>query len=501
MPEKSTEQPNIQPKPPVVVVLGHVDHGKSSLLEAIRDDFVITAKEAGGITQHIGAYQVEHRARKITFIDTPGHEAFSAMRQRGAKTADIAVLVVDASEGVKPQTKEAIKFVKKAGVPMLVALNKIDKPGVQPDRVKQQLAQEEVMVEGYGGKAPCVLVSAKTKQGIDELLETILLLAEIEELKADLLMPAQGLVVESALHPQKGPVAVLVLENGVLRQGQIIAAPPALGKVKGLTDFQGKTIEKAMPSQPVTVLGFESPPGVGERFEVYPNREQAEKALSKAAKEMRASSVIDVEQGKKVLNIVLKTDVLGSQEAIENILKNLPQEKVVLRILKTEVGDINVSDINLAESGQARIFGFRVKISQKAKIFAKQTKVSFFIFEIIYELVQGVRKAMFGALSPVVKRVDIGKFKITHLFKQNKKEQIVGGKVMDGEITQNIRAEVLRDEQVIGKGRIKGLQQEKKNIGKVAKGKTAGIQFEGDVQLEENDILQIFSEQKEKGTL
>jgi translation initiation factor IF-2 len=489
---------NLITKPPVVVVLGHVDHGKTAILDYIRKTNVVE-KEAGGITQHIGAYEVEVKGKKITFIDTPGHEAFSAMRRRGAKVADIAILVVDATEGVKAQTKEAIDFVRKAGIPMIVAINKIDKPGAQPEIVKNQLAENEVLVESLGGKIPSCNVSAKTGEGIDELLETILLVAEMEELKADISKAAEGTVIESYLDEKKGPIATLILSQGILKKGDILATSFTWGKVKNLTDFQGKPLEKALPSQPVSVLGFEEPPGVGEKFKVCQTQEEALGTIQK--EERKIPEVILVEPGKKVLNIILKTDVLGSREAITGALKNLPQEKVILRVLKTEVGNINVGDIKLAESGKAVIFGFRVKIDGNAKTYAQQKKISWKIFEVIYELVQEVRREMEKVLEPEVQRIDLGKVKVLALFKKDKEGQIIGGKVIEGEVEKGGLVEVLRGEEIVGKGKIKNLQQEKKDVPKVGKGKECGILFQGEAKIEEGDILAVFREERRKGEL
>jgi translation initiation factor IF-2 len=489
---------NLITKPPVVVVLGHVDHGKTAILDYIRKTNV-AEKEAGGITQHIGAYEVEVKGKKITFIDTPGHEAFSAMRRRGAKVADIAILVVDATEGVKAQTKEAIDFVRKAGIPMIVAINKIDKPGAQPEIVKNQLAENEVLVESLGGEIPSCNVSAKTGEGIDELLGTILLVAEMEELKADISKAAEGTVIESYLDEKKGPIATLILSQGILKKGDILATSFTWGKVKNLTDFQGKPLEKALPSQPVSVLGFEEPPGVGEKFKVCQTQEEALGTIQK--EERKIPEVILVEPGKKVLNIILKTDVLGSGEAITGALKNLPQEKVILRVLKTEVGNINVGDIKLAESGKAVIFGFRVKIDGNAKTYAQQKKISWKIFEVIYELVQEVRREMEKVLEPEVQRIDLGKVKVLALFKKDKEGQIIGGKVIEGEVEKGGLVEVLRGEEIVGKGKIKNLQQEKKDVPKVGKGKECGILFQGEAKIEEGDILAVFREERRKGEL
>ncbi|RLC40364.1 MAG: translation initiation factor IF-2 [Candidatus Nealsonbacteria bacterium] len=492
------EEKNLIAKPPVVVVLGHVDHGKTTILDYIRKTNV-AEKESGGITQHIGAYEIEHKGKKITFIDTPGHEAFSTMRSRGAKVADIAILVVDATDGVKAQTKEAINFIKKAGIPMVVAINKIDKPGAQPEIVKSQLAQKDVLVESLGGKIPSQNVSAKTGEGIEELLETILLVAEMEQLKADLSKEAEGTVIESCLDPKKGPIATLLLTQGILKKGDILATPSAFGRVKSLTDFQGNPVDQTLPSQPVSVLGFETPPGVGEKFKVYKNQEEALRAIRK--EEKKAPEVISIEPGKKVLNIILKTDVLGTGEAIVGALKNLPQEKVALRILKAEVGNINIGDIKLAESGKGIVFGFRVDIEETARVYAQQKKIRWKVFEVIYELVQEVRREMERVLEPEIKRIELGKVKVLALFKKSKEGQVVGGKVFEGEIEKGGLVEVLREEEVIGKGKIKNLQQEKKDVQKVGKGKECGILFQGEGEIEEGDVLVVFREERRKGEL
>ncbi|PIU14230.1 translation initiation factor IF-2 [bacterium (Candidatus Gribaldobacteria) CG08_land_8_20_14_0_20_39_15] len=496
----SEEKNNIIGRQPVVVIMGHVDHGKSSLLEAIREGFVICAKESGGITQHIGAYEAEFNNKKITFIDTPGHEAFSAMRERGANVADIAILVVDSAEGPKPQTKEALNFIRKAAIPFIVAFSKIDKPEADPEKVKRDLAQENVLVESYGGKVLSCEVSAKTKQGIKELLETILLVAEMEELKPDLTAPVQGVVIESAMDSQKGPLATLLVTKGILQEGNIVATNRALGNLRNLADFQGKPLKAAGPGEPVLVLGFEEPPAVGEIFQVFANRAAAQEQI-KGPRECLKQLRIESSNCVKILNIILKTDVLGSCEAIIGILKNIPHDKVVLRFLKTEVGDINASDVLLAEQTSAKIFGFRVKIDEKTNVLARQREVKIKIFDIIYELSQEARKAMTAVLSPETKRKDLAKFKTMIIFKQDKDEQIIGGRVLDGELVRNVKAEIIRDEAVIGIGRIRGLQKDKKDIGKAEKGQEVGILFQSEFPAQENDILVAFSEEKEKATL
>src|SRR3989344_1931176 len=349
--EKSVE--HVFKRPPVVVVLGHVDHGKSSLLEAIKD-FKITSKESGGITQHIGAYEVDHHGKKITFIDTPGHEAFSAMRVRGASVADVALLVVDAAQSVQPQTKEAILSIKKAEIPMIVVLNKIDLPTADPEKIKRELSKIDIFVESMGGQVPSVNVSAKEKKGINELLEMILLVADLQDLTADVEAPAEGLVIESYMDSLKGPVVTVIVEKGILKQKNIIATDLALAKVKSLEDFQGKAIVQAYPSQPAVVLGFQTVPGVGEKFKMYATIPQAEEKIKLGEQKREISTtVLDIPADKKVLHLILKGDVFGSLEAIEGMLKGLPQDQVMLRILNSEVGEINESDAKLAEMSKA----------------------------------------------------------------------------------------------------------------------------------------------------
>ncbi len=494
------KQENIVARPPVVVVVGHIDHGKSSLLEAIREDFKITSKESGGITQHVGAYEADFKGRKITFIDTPGHEAFSGIRQRGAKVADIAILVVDAVECVKTQTKEALKFVQEAGIPLVVAINKIDRSEALPEKVKKELSEIGVMVESWGGKTPSVNVSAKTKQGIEELLETILLVAEMEDLKTDLGQPSSGIVIESLMDNQKGPVVTLLVMEGILKEGDILATSSALGKVKCLSDFQGKRISQVMPSHPASVLGFDKPAKVGDCFKVYSTMEKAQEEIGKTI-QGRGFKGVQILEGQKVFNIVLKADMLGSLEALEGVLANLPQEKAVLQIIKSEVGDINVADVKVAESAIGRVFGFRVKIEESAKNFAEQRKVRVKTFDIIYDLVQAVRMDMTNILDTEIKRADLGKFKVTVIFKQSKDEQIIGGKVLEGEISGDSLAEIFRNEEKIGQGKIKTVQQEKKNVSKVAKGRECAMLLRTEVKVEENDVLAVYREERQKGTL
>lgn len=487
---------NLIPRPPVVVILGHIDHGKTSLLLAIRKLNVPPGKPGGVITQHIGAYQIEKEGKKITFIDTPGHEAFSAMRSRGARVADIAILVVAGDEGVQAQTKEAISHIKKAGISMVVAINKIDKSEANPEKVKRELAQQGIIVETMGGKVPSVEVSAKTGKGIQDLLELILLVAEMEELKGDISKKAEGVVIESYLDAHRGPTATLLLKDGVLKVGEIFGTPSTFGKTKILEDFQGKPLKIAYPSMPVVVLGFGQVPRVGEKFNFFPDLETAKKSIEK--KPEIPSEVLFFEPGKKILNLVLKTDVLGSIEAISDILKNLSQEKVHLRVLKAEVGDINESDIKLAKLAKAKILGFRVKISPAIKNLVSREKVKIIKFDIIYDLVENLRKEMEKILKPEVIRIDLGKVKTLVIFWTEKNRQIVGGKVIEGEVKKGTSIEVFRGNEKVGQGKLISLQKNKKDVEKAIKGEECGILYEGDAKIQEGDILVIYTKEKKK---
>jgi len=480
-----------------VVVLGHIDHGKTTLLDYIRKTKV-AEKEAGGITQHIGAYEIKIDNKKITFIDTPGHEAFSAMRARGAKVADIAILIIDATEGVKAQTKEAISQIKKAKIPFIVALNKIDKPNADPPKVKRELVKEGVTVEDLGGNVPAINISAKTGQGVNELLELILLLAEMEELKTDLSQGAQGVIIESYLDHFRGPTATLILNQGILKKGEILATFSTLGKVRILENFQGQPISEAFPSQPVVVVGFEEVPKVGEEFRVFPSLEEAKKFLEKK-EEKPERGVLEIEPDQKVLNIILKGDVFGSIEAIEEILKNLSQEKVIVRVLKSEVGAINESDVKLAKSGKAIILGFRVKVNPVAKNLAEREKVKILIFEVIYDLVEGTRKLIERMIEPEIVRVDLAKVKVLVHFWAGKNRQIVGGRVIEGEVKKGAKIEVFRDDELLDQGKMVNLQIEKKDVERAKKGDECGILYEGgNVKIEPGDILVIYQEEKRK---
>ena len=482
-------------RPPIVVVLGHVDHGKSSLLEAIREEFKITSKESGGITQHIGAYVAEYQGKSITFLDTPGHEAFSAMRSRGAKSADLAVLVVAADEGVKLQTKEAIEQIKKAELPMVVAINKIDMPEIK------ESAQYNVYVESFGGKVPFAEVSALQKQGIPELLEIILLVAELEDLSVDPAKPAEGIIIESFLDAKRGPTATLLVRDGTLQKGDIIGSKTALGKARILEDFQGNSIESASPATPAMVIGFDVAPELGEKFQVFQTEEQAKANLSQEPKKGRVSQALASDPGSATLDIVLKTDVLGSLEALEHMLLSLPQEKVVLRFVQSGIGEIGESDVKIAQSTNAIVLGFRTKASPAVTVLADREGVPIETFEVVYELVQRVRVLMEKSLDPEMVRKDIGTLRVLQVFLTDKNRQIIGGKVAQGEVRKGTSIEIVRNEEVVGKGKLVNLQKAKQDATVVSKGEECGMLFEGTERIVQGDTLQFFTQESQKRTL
>ncbi len=492
-PPAGGEKEKTETRPPIVVVLGHVDHGKSSLLEAIRADFRITSKESGGITQHIGAYQADFQGKKLTFIDTPGHELFSHMRSRGAKVADIAILVVAADESVKPQTVEAIGQIKKAGIPFVVAINKIDKPEANPERVKQELAQHEVMLESYGGNVPSVETSATTKQGIKELLEMILLVAEMEDLKVSEDQIGKGVIVESLMDARRGPSATILVREGSVKTGDIIGTRSAGGKIRILEDFQGNAIRVASPSTPAVVIGFLNTPRVGDQFLVFEDEESLKIYMAEEKPKARAN-VVTLDPEAKVVNIIVKTDVTGSQEALEEVLRNLPQEQVALRVVDLGVGEVGEADVKLAKSSKAHIFSFRTKVSNSALDMAEKAEVSIQKFDIIYELIQAVR----GLLEAVAKeddggRKDLGSLLVLAVFLTDKKRQVIGGKILEGEARKGVRVEITRAGVLVGQGRITNVQHDKKDVPAAIKGQECGLSYEMGEKIQAGDQLQFFT--------
>jgi translation initiation factor IF-2 len=490
------ENQEIKTRPPVVVIMGHIDHGKSSLLEAIKD-FKITSKESGGITQHIGAYEVEHQGKLITFIDTPGHAAFCSLRSRGAKIADMAILVIAADEGMKPQTIEALQCIQSAELPMIVAINKIDKPGANPVKLKNELMKNNILLEEYGGKIPAVETSAKTKQGISDLLEIILLTAEVTELKADYTKLASGAVIEAFLDSQRGPIATLLVQEGILKTQDIIATSSACGKIRAMEDFLGKSINEAHPSKPIIVMGFDKVPIVGEQFNVFLDQEEARKTL----KEINCFKINQYTPkfGDKNLNLIIKADVSGTLEAIDVILAPLLKESEIRpTIIKSGVGEINEDDIQMAFAGKAKIFGFKSGINPQAKKLADQKAVDVYSFDVIYDLLQKTKELIKELIESETVRRDLGKLKVLVVFKTDPTRQIIGGRIIDGEFLPKAKVDILREEKKTGSGKILNLQKDKKEIEKAKFGEEIGILYEGSSKIKEGDVLIAFVEEKRK---
>lgn len=497
-------------RPPVVVVLGHVDHGKTTLLDTIRKTKVVE-EESGGITQHIGAYQIDITTNnqqlttnRITFIDTPGHEAFTAIRSRGAKVADIAVLVVAADEGVKPQTKEAIQIIKDAEIPVVVAINKIDKEGANSQKVKQELAVEDILVEDWGGKVPIVEISAKQNKNIDNLLEMILLVAELEDLKEDLSLPARGVIVESYLDKRRGYVATALVQRGVLKAGDWIVVGQIAAKIKSMEDFLGKPVIEAIPSQPVQILGWSDSPSIGKEFQSATSKEEAMvlavvKHTSPAPLFQSFKGFLAGDPGKKNLNVIFKSDVSSSLEAIELALGVIKSDEVACRVVGNDIGNITEGDIKMAIAMGARVLGFRVQADESAKKMAEKENIKIVVFDIIYELVEYIRKEISNLLEPEVRRNFLGKLKVLAVFKTESKFQIVGGKVTSGKIKKGAFADGFRNNAKLLNGRITQLQHNKQDILEVKEGLECGLKFEKTVpsewDIKEGDVLEIYEEE------
>ena len=487
---------NLTTRPPVVVIMGHVDHGKTKLLDYIRKTNV-AEHEAGGITQRIGAYEITHKNRKITFIDTPGHETFSKLRARGAKAADIAVLVVAADDGVKPQTLEALEHIKKAELPFIVAINKIDKPEANVEKVKKELSENDVLVESWGGKIPSVEISAKAGKNVSELLDLIELLADMGELKASLNSPAEGIVIETNLDSRRGFVVSLLILDGALEVGDYILSGAASGKIKILEDFLGNSIKKASFSSPVSAVGWDELPLVGEKFatDKIPFT-PALKAAKKIGEIIEKSLVTSGEKNENpTFYIVIKADVQSSAEAIkENFEKmafSVTGDQPNVKILKSEAGNVSESDFKTALIANAIIIAFNVKIDPA--ISAYKEKITLISGSIIYEVLDNAKKVIEEKLKPKLSREEIGRLQVLAVFRQEKNRQVVGGKVISGEIVKGVRIEIMRNEIVIGGGRIISLQADKKEVGKVLPGKEAGISVDfGEPKIAVSDIIVLF---------
>jgi translation initiation factor IF-2 len=497
-----------EPRSPVVTVMGHVDHGKTSLLDALRHANVVSG-EAGGITQHIGAYQVTspESGKKITFIDTPGHAAFTAMRARGAKVTDIVILVVAADDGVMPQTVEAINHAKAAKVPMIVAINKIDKPDAKPERVRTELLQYEVQVESLGGEVVDVEVSAKNKTNLDKLLEMIALQAELLDLKTNAERPAEGTVIEAKLDRGRGPVATVLVQRGTLRVGDIIVAGAEMGRVRALINDQGETIDEAGPSVPVEVLGFNGPPEAGDRMAVVENEARARQVTSYRAHQKRENAAASIsgmrgslEQmmsqlkttGRKDFPLIVKADVQGSLEAILGSLEKLGTEEVAARILHAGVGGISESDVTLAEGFNAAIIGFNVRAHKEAAAAAKRNGIEIRYYNIIYDLVDDVKKAMSGLLAPTLRETMLGNALILEVFNISKVGKVAGCRVTDGTVERGANVRLIRDNVVVHEGKLSTLKRFKDEVKEVASGQECGMAFENYGDMRVGDVIECY---------
>ncbi len=500
--EKTEADRKLVPRPPIVTILGHVDHGKTTLLDSIRKANV-AAGEAGGITQKISAYQVKKHGQLITFIDTPGHEAFSGMRERGVSIADIAILVVAADDGVRPQTKEVIQFINEKKLPVIVAINKIDKPDAKPDRVKQELAENGLLFEGWGGDVMCVEVSAKGNINIDKLLDAILLVAEVEEFTADEKRDGLAVILESHLDPQKGPVATVLIKTGTLKVGQDIIAGSAFGRVRRLEDFTGKNRDAAGPSVPAILYGFSEVPQVNDVVQVVSGKSLARmKSQEALLKEGEVKKVIRKEdENVKRFPIIIKADVQGSLEAIQQILGAIEHPEVALDEVAAGVGSITESDVKLAASSGAKIFGFNAEPTSVAKRIAETSGVAIQSFSIIYKLVETVRNDLAALLPPEIVRTDFGQLSILAVFKSGKRDMIVGGRVAEGKIIRGSLLEVKRDGEIVGSGKMGNLQQNKKNAEEVGQGNECGLVFDGTVKLAVGDTLISYQVEEKRRSL
>lgn len=503
-PEEEPDDPaSLKPRPPVVTILGHVDHGKTSLLDAIRKTRV-AAGEAGGITQHIGAYQVERDGQLITFIDTPGHAAFTAMRARGAQVTDIAVLVVAADDGVMPQTKEAIAHARAARVPIIVALNKIDKPNANPDRVKNQLAEQGLVPDEWGGNTIIVPVSAKQKQGIQDLLEAILLVAENSDIRANPNGRTIGTVIEARLDKARGPVATLLVQNGTLKVGDVVLVGTAYGKIRAMFDFRGKPLRKAEPSTPVEVIGLNDVPSAGEPFEVVASereaRQEVERRLEEKKQQAAARKKVSLEDlfaryqagETKELRLIVKADVQGSLEPIVTELNKLGSGEIKIEILYAETGNITENDVMLASASKAIIVGFNVQADSAARRLAESEGVSIRTYDIIYRLTEDIEKALKGMLEPEQREVVIGRAQVLAVFPASKFGKVAGCRVTEGEIRRNARVRLLRDGNVIFDGEIASLRHLKEDVREVRQGYECGIGLRNFNEFQPGDVLECY---------
>ncbi len=504
--DKESEK-DLLPRNPVVTVLGHVDHGKTSLLDAIRESNV-TSREAGGITQHIGAYEVETSGKKIVFLDTPGHEAFTAMRARGAQVTDMAILVVAADDGVKPQTVEAINHAHAAGVPIIVAINKIDKAGANPERVRQQLSEHGLVPEEWGGDTICVSVSALQHEGLDDLLEMILLVAEVGELKADPHRAARGTVIEAHLDRGRGPVATVLVQDGTLRVGSTVICGTATGKVRAMFNHRGERVRKAGPATPVELLGLNDVPLAGDGFQVVSDDRLARQVAEKRSQKMKAAAqqrqriTLDdlfkqIQEGEvKDLNLVIKGDVQGSVEALQEAISKLSLEEVQVKVIHSGAGAINESDVMLASASNAIVIGFNVRPDNNARRLAEQDQVDLRLYRVIYEALADIEAAVNGLLKPVYREQVLGQAEIRQMFKASRLGNIAGCHVVEGKITRNSLVRLIRDGVVIHEGKLASLKRFKDDVREVSSGFECGILLEGYNDIAEGDIIEAYTMQQ-----
>lgn len=513
--EKKTEvkKGDMTPRPPIVAVLGHVDHGKTSLLDAIRETNVV-GKESGGITQHIGAYQIEKNDRKITFLDTPGHAAFEKMRQQGAEVTDIALILVAADDGVKPQTVEAINHAKKAETPMIVVITKIDKPNADITRAKQQVAELGLNPEEWGGDIPVAEVSAKTGQGINDLLELILVMADVSDFMADPKMPASGIAIETHMDYGKGPVATILVKNGTLRVGDYVSVGETYGKIRSMEDHKKKRLKEAPPSTAVRISGLKGVPKISDLLQVFSDEKEARAEIENIKKTRKISSLANVKKigfeelsesmrdaEKKELSVVLKADVRGSLDAIKEAFKKISNNEVAIKVVSGKVGDVTENDIQMAKSAGNIIIGFNVSTPANILTLSKQEKVKIYTYKVIYELLDDVKNLLSDLLPPEIKELTLGKLTVLKIFKSGKGQMVVGGEVKEGKIEKDTQSRVIRGKEEIGRANITLVKKEKDEVREAQVGTQCGISLDKELPVEEGDLIESFRTESVKRTL